>query len=116
MKEKLKIFALLLAAHVVGVLAGTLLSAPLNGVSVDGGTYVGAVILAPFELTIGIPLVFNVYSTFSGILVVSGLVISIAGLAWGIIKVRPAAALVMLIGSTLWSLGNIPVFCAFMSV
>jgi hypothetical protein len=116
MKNALKRLSLLLGINVVGVLLGTLASAPLNGVPLDFGSYFFAIIFSPIEQTLGIPTVFRFYSTLSGVLVVCGLVISIYCYAWSIARDNPRIYFVMLVGSTLWSLGNIPVYYAIMSV
>ena len=84
MKEKLKRFGLLLGTHIGGVLLGTAVSGPLHGMPLDDGGYVGAIMLAPLALTIGIPLDFNF--SVSGISVVAGLGISIVCFAWGMRK------------------------------
>ena len=116
MKEKLKRFAVLVALHVVGVAVGSALSAPIHGLAFDGGDYLGSVVLAPFEMTIGIPIVFSHYSTLTGVLVSVGAIVSVWCFIRGMVKpaVRPRVGLVA--GSILWSLGNTAVFCAFMSV
>ncbi len=114
MKETLKRFGFLLAAHIGGVLLGTAVSGPLHDMPLDDGGYVGAIMLAPFELTIGIPLVFNF--SVSGISVVAGLGISIVCFVWGMTKRSLWAVLGLFLGSALWSLRNVLVFWAFMSV
>lgn len=115
-QEMIKRLGLILVAHVAGILVGTLLSSPLNGIALDVESYAGAVILAPFEMTIGIPIVFRFYSAVTGVLIISGLLVSAVCLTWAMTRWHRGVIPVMFVGSTLWSLGNIPVFCAFMSV
>jgi hypothetical protein len=112
----LKRLSLILVAHLAGILAGTLLSAPLNGVSMDVESYAGALVLSPFEMTIGVPIVFRHYSTLAGVLIISGLFVSVVCFTWGMTRWHRGVMAGMFIGGMLWSLGNMPVFWAFLSV
>ncbi len=107
---------LLVTAHIVGVLLGTLISAPVNGVTLDPGNYIGALVLAPFEMTFGIQVFFQFYSKLIGIAMVCGLIGASTCFIWGIIQPSRWSIIGMFGASLFWSLGNAPVFCAFMSL
>jgi hypothetical protein len=109
-KEKLRLFGLLVAAHAGGVLLGTAAS----GLLFDMPLGLSVFILAPLEMSIGIPMVFD-SSVFVGCFVVAGLLISIACFVWGMKKYSSWALCGLFLGSTLWSLGNVLVFWKFMS-
>ena len=116
MKRTLLTLCVHLGLAVLGLLAGTAASAPVNGLPLESGDYVGALVLSPLEMTIGIPLLFNWYSSLTGTLIIVGAVVCIASLAcsakWPGLSTRAGT----LVGSALWSLGNVPVLHAFMSV
>ena len=109
-KEKLRVFGLLLAAHAGGVLLGTAASGLLFEMPLGLSVF----ILAPLEMSIGIPMVFD-SSVFVGCFVVAGLLISVACFVWGMKKYSSWALCGLFLGSTLWSLGNVLVFWKFMS-
>ena len=115
MKEKLRIFGLLVAAHIGGVLLGTAASGLLFDMPLGKGGYLWGIILAPWAMTIEIPMVFH-SSVSVGRFVVAGLFISVACFAWGMIKYSSWALCGLFLGSILWSLGNILVFWTLMSV
>ena len=115
MKEKLRIFGLLVAAHIGGVLLGTAASGLLFDMPLGKGGYLSGIIFAPWAMTIEIPMVFHC-SVSVGRFVVAGLFISVACFAWGMIKYSSWALCGLFLGSILWSLGNILVFWTLMSV
>ena len=115
MKEKLRIFGLLVAAHIGGVLLGTAASGLLFDMPLGKGGYLWGIILAPWAMTMEIPMVFH-SSVSVGRFVVAGLFISVACFAWGMIKYSSWALCGLFLGSILWSLGNILVFWTLMSV
>ena len=115
MKEKLRIFGLLVAAHIGGVLLGTAASGLLFDMPLGKGGYLWGIIFAPLAMTIEIPMVFHC-SVSVGRFVVAGLFISVACFAWGMIKYSSWALCGLFLGSILWSLGNILVFWTLMSV
>ena len=115
LKEKLRIFGLLVAAHIGGVLLGTAASGPLFDRPLGEGAYLWGIIFAPWAMTMEIPMVF-LYSVSIGRFIVAGLFISVACFAWGMIKYSSWALRGLFLGSILWSLGNILVFCTLMSV
>ena len=114
-KEKLRIFGLLVAAHIGGVLLGTAASGLLFDMPLGKGGYLWGIIIAPWAMTIEIPMVFH-SSVSVGRFVVAGLFISVACFAWGMIKYSSWALCGLFLGSILWSLGNILVFWTLMSV
>ncbi len=116
MKETLKRLAILLALLLAGVLVGSAASAPVNGLALDWRDYLGAMILAPAEMTFGVPLVFSYYSALCGVLVVAGGLATAVSFAWGMARAGVWPRVGTFAGAVLWSLGNIPGFCAFMSV
>ena len=109
-KGKIRVFGLLVAAHIGGVLLGTAAS----GLLFDKPLGLSVFILAPLEMSIGIPMVFD-SSVFIGCFVVAGLFISVACFVWGMKKYSSWALCGLFLGSTLWSLGNVLVFWKFMS-
>ncbi len=113
-KEKLRVFGLLVAAHIGGMLLGTAASGLLFDMPLGKGGYLGGIIFAPLGMTIGIPMVFH-SSVSVGYFVIAGLFISIACFVWGMIKYSLWALCGLFLGSILWSLGNILVFWTFMS-
>ena len=115
MKEKLRVFGLLVAAHIGGVLLGTAASGLLFDMPLGKGGYLWGIIFAPLEMKIGIPMVFHC-SVSVGRFVVAGLFISVACFVWGMIKYSSWALCGLFLGSILWSLGNILVFWTLMSV
>ena len=116
MKRTLLTLCLHLGLAFLGLLAGTAASAPVNGLPLESADYVGALVLSPLEMTIGIPVLFNWYSPLTGALIILGGVVCIASLAWSVKRPGRWTQLGALVGSALWSLGNIPVLHALMSV
>ena len=114
-KGKLRVFGLLVAAHIGGVLLGTAASGLLFDMPLGKGGYLGGIIFAPLAMTMEIPMVFH-SSVSVGRFVVAGLFISVACFAWGMIKYSSWALCGLFLGSILWSLGNILVFWTLMSV
>ncbi len=100
----------------LGLLAGTAASAPVNGLPLESGDYVGALVFSPLEMTIGIPLLFHWYSPLMGTLIILGAVACIASLACSVKRPGVWTHVGALLGSVLWSLGNVPVLHAIMSV
>ena len=113
-KGKLRVFGLLVAAHIGGVLLGNAASGLLFDMPLGKGGYFWGIIFAPLGMTIGIPMVFD-SSVFIGCFVVAGLFISVACFAWGMKKYSSWALCGLFLGSTLWSLGNVLAFWTFMS-
>lgn len=109
-KGKFRVFGLLVAAHIGGVLLGTAAS----GLLFDKPLGLSVFILAPLEMSIGIPMVFD-SSVSVGYFVVTGLFISVTCFVWGMKKISSWALCGLFLGSTLWSLGNVLVFWTFMS-
>ena len=109
-KGKFRVFGLLVAAHIGGVLLGTAAS----GLLFDKPLGLSVFILAPLEMSIGIPMVFD-SSVSVGCFVVTGLFISVTCFVWGMKKISSWALCGLFLGSTLWSLGNVLAFWTFMS-
>ena len=109
-KGKFRVFGLLVAAHIGGVLLGTAAS----GLLFDRPLGLSVFILAPLEMSVGIPMVFD-SSVSVGCFVVAGLFISVTCFVWGMKKFSSWALCGLFLGSTLWSLGNVLVFWTFMS-
>jgi hypothetical protein len=100
----------------LGVLAGTAASAPVNGLPLASEEYVAALVFSPLEMTIGIPLLFNWYSPLTGTLIILGAVVCIISIACSAKRSRHWTQAGALVGGALWSLGNVPVLHAIMSV
>ena len=113
-KGKLRVFGLLVAAHIGGVLLGNAASGLLFDMPLGKGGYLWGIIFAPLGMTIGIPMVFDA-SVSVGCFVVAGLFISVTCFLWGMKTYSSWALWGLFLGSTLWSLGNILVFWTFMS-
>ena len=118
MKKKLKRFGILIAAHIVGVIFGTFSSGLINDISIILFTedYFGALLFAPFAMTICIPYVFSYYSDFIGCVIICGLIATIICFVCGIIKDSFWFVVGVFIASILWSLINLPIFHATMQV
>jgi len=116
MKRTLVTLCVHLGLAFLGLLVGTAASAPVNGLPLESGDYLGALVLSPLEMTIGIPLLFNWYSSLTGTLIILGAVVCIASLAWSVKRPGAWTHVGVLLGSALWSLGNVPVLHACMSV
>ena len=99
-----------------GVLAGTALSAPVNGLALHSGDYLVLLLLSPLEMTVGIPIVFWSCSPLTGTLMVLGAVGCIASLVCGTIRPRVWTLVAVFLGAALWSLGNAAVCDIFMGV
>ena len=113
-KEKFRVFGLLVAVHIGGVLLGTAASGLLFDMPLGKGGYLWGIIFAPLGMSIGIPMVFD-SSVSVGCFVVVGLFISVTCFVWGMKKISSWALCGLFLGSTLWSLGNVLVFWTFMS-
>jgi len=116
MNRKLLILCEHLGLAFLGLLAGTAASAPVNGLALQSGDYVGAVVLSPFEMTLGIPIVFRWYSSLTGTLIVVGALVCMASLVYAVKRPGVWTRGGALVGAALWSLGNVAAFQAFMSV
>ena len=115
MKEQTKSIFAHLFLTIAGVAVVTLISGIISNDEFKFGDFFGAIILSPLEMTLGIPMIFYRISTVVGILTVIGFLIWICSIALRIKKNRLANHITW-IGTTFWSLGNLPVFWAYMSV
>jgi hypothetical protein len=115
MKERTKSIFVHLFLTIAGVAVGTLISGIVSSDKFKLNDSFGAIILSPLEMTLGIPMIFYRISTVVGILAVFGFIIWICSIALRI-KNKRLANHTTWIGAAFWSLGNIPVFWAYMSV
>lgn len=101
---------------VVGVLVGTFTSSLLVQAPFRASDFLSALVLSPFEMTFGIPILFKFYSAFWSVPVFCGLLLTISSLGWARQRSGSRPLVGLFVGSTLWSVGNLPIFYAFMSV
>lgn len=119
MKEKLKKFGLYFGLAIVGVVVGTVASIPVNGIAFSEVTvsdFILALVLAPFEMTIGFSPLFEFFGGLVGTLALAGMFLCVGSAICAFKCSNGWTKLGVLVGSTLWSLGNVAVFFAFMSV
>ena len=116
MKRSRKRVAAMIGLLMAGVVVGTTTSGLLQELPLNGGDLFSALILAPFLMTLGLPILFQFYSAVWGVVAVSGLIITVVTFALGRDGLGRRPLYGVFGGTVLWSLGNMPIFYAFMSV
>lgn len=111
MKPMFKIILLFVA----GVVCGTLLSGPLHGFSPSLEDLMTSLVLAPIEMTVGLIVTLDAFPKTAGAMIL-GALITMATIIPAIVRPKPLFYIALFVGSLLWSLGNIPIYEAFMLV
>ncbi|MEM1203725.1 MAG: hypothetical protein AAGN66_10895 [Acidobacteriota bacterium] len=99
-----------------GTALGTAVSGPIHGFGLDPGDLADALLLAPFEMTLGLGLFFRVAPEYSRLLVLLGLALSLGSAIRYVGRADRRALGGLFAGSALWSLGNVLTLHAPMSV
>ena len=120
MNKKWKNRGFHLLCSLCGIFIGTGISIFIAPEKIKLHSYFTSVILSPFELTFGFPMVFSSLSEFIPfyikIMVLIGMFLWCVSIYYGKNDKHKRALILAFIGTLLWSLSNITIFLAFMSV
>jgi len=115
MKDRTKKIATHVILTIAGIVVGTIVSGIVSRDACGFNDVIGAIILSPFEMTVGIPLIFYRISLIMGLLTVFGCLVWACSIVLRM-KNNSMSNYVTVIGAVFWSLGNMPVILAYMSV
>jgi len=115
MKDRTKKIVTHVILTIAGIVVGTIVSGVVSKSACGFNDVIGAIILSPFEMTVGIPLIFYRISLIMGLLTVFGCLVWACSIVLRV-KNKRISNYVTVIGAVFWSLGNMPVFLAYMSV